>query len=59
VNDVRFFSPKQKATLEQRMRAAELDVSRANSIALMGRGSSLLAVMDPSSLRLLAIIDPS
>ena len=58
VNEVRFFSPKQKATLEQRMRAAKLDVSRANTIALTGRGSSLLAVMDPGSLRLLALIDP-
>ncbi|HEX4152571.1 MAG TPA: hypothetical protein VHY75_10245 [Steroidobacteraceae bacterium] len=56
VSDIRFFSPQQKAVLEQRMQAAKLDVSQRNGIALTGRGSSLLAVMDPRNLQLLAII---
>jgi hypothetical protein len=59
VGDIRFFSPKQKALLLERMKAAGLDPGQSNGIALTGRGSSLLAVMDPRDLRLLAIIKAS
>ncbi len=57
VSDIRFFIAKQKALLEQRMQAAGLPTDQANGIALTGRGSSLLAVMDPRNLKLLAIIE--
>jgi hypothetical protein len=56
VKDIKFFLPKQRTILEQRMRAAGLPTDQANCIALTGRGSSLLAVMDPRNLALLAII---
>ena len=39
------------------MQAAGFTTDQANGIALTGRGSSLLAVMDPQSLKLLAIIE--
>jgi hypothetical protein len=39
------------------MQAAGLPVDQANGIALTGRGSSLLAVMDPRNLKLLAILE--
>jgi hypothetical protein len=59
VSDIRFFSPKQQSLLQKRMQAAGLATDQANAIALTGRGSSLLAVMDPESLKLLAIIEAS
>jgi hypothetical protein len=57
IGDIKFFSPKQKTLLAKRMQAAGLATDQANGIALTGRGSSLLAVMDPHSLKLLAIIE--
>jgi hypothetical protein len=57
VNDIKFFIPKQRTLLEKRMQAAGLPVDQANGIALTGRGSSLLAVMDPRNLKLLAILE--
>ena len=57
VSDIKFFSRKQKTLLEKRMQAAGLATDQANGIALTGRGSSLLAVMDPRNLKLLAIIE--
>jgi hypothetical protein len=56
VKDIKFFTPKQRTLLAARMQAAGLPVDEANCIALTGRGSSLLAVMDPRNLALLAII---
>jgi hypothetical protein len=56
VSDDRFFSPKDRARLAKRMQAAGLATDKANGIALTGRGSSLLAVFDPPTLRLLAIL---
>ena len=56
VGGIRFFSPKQRALLQRRMQEAGFDADRANGIALTGRGNSLLAVMDPRSLELLAIL---
>jgi len=57
VSDIKFFSPQQKQLLEKRMQTAGFPTDQANGIALTGRGSSLLAVMDPQSLKLLAIIE--
>lgn len=57
VSDIKFFSSKDKPLLEKRMRAAGFPIDQANGIALTGRGSSLLAVIDPQSLKLLAIIE--
>jgi hypothetical protein len=59
VSDIQFFPPKQKALLQKRMQAAGFDPDQANAIALTGRGSSLLAVMDPHSLKILAILEAS
>jgi hypothetical protein len=57
VSENKFFSPKERTLLEKRMQAAGLPIDQANSIALTGgRASSLLAVMDPRNLKLLAII---
>ncbi len=57
VSDIQFFSAKQKPLLEKRMQTAGFPTDQANGIALTGRGSSLLAVMDPKTLKLLAIIE--
>ncbi len=57
VSDNKFFSATQRPLLEKRMKAAGFPIDQANSIALTGRGSSLLAVMDPQSLKLLTIIE--
>jgi hypothetical protein len=56
VSDIKFFTPKQRAKLEKRMQAAGFPTDQASAIALTGRGSSLLAVMDPRTLKLLAIL---
>jgi hypothetical protein len=56
VSDIKFFPPKRRTLLAKRMQAAGLATDQANGIALTGRGSSLLAVLDPRSLKLLAIL---
>jgi hypothetical protein len=56
VSDIKFFTPKERAKLEKRMQAAGFPTDQASVIALTGRGSSLLAVMDPRTLKLLAIL---
>jgi len=56
VDEIRYFSPKQKKLLKERMQAAGLAVDQADGIVLMGRGPSLLAVIDPASLQIKAII---
>lgn len=52
----RFFSVAQIAALERRMRARRLPTGIANSIAVTGRGPTMLAVFDPATLKLLAIL---
>jgi hypothetical protein len=59
VDDIKFFSLKEKKLLKERMAAAGLAPDRADAIALTGRKRPLLAVFDPSSLRLLAYIRPN
>ena len=49
---VKYFSKKEKQTLEQRIQAAGLPADQANAIPFTGRGHPLLAVLDPSSLRI-------
>ena len=59
VDDVGYFAGSDKTTLKERMRAAGLATDRPNSMPLTGRGRPLLAVFDPDSLRLSAILRPS
>jgi hypothetical protein len=56
VDDVGFFSVNQKKALKERMRASGLPTDQPDAIPLTGRGPTLLAVMDPSSLKIRAII---
>jgi hypothetical protein len=55
VEDNRFFMPSQKKVLVARMQAAGIATDQVNSIAFTGRAHPLLAVFDPSSLKLIAI----
>jgi hypothetical protein len=55
VDDVKYFSPKDKKLLKERMGAAGFATDQSNAIPLTGRGRPLLAVFDPASLKLTAI----
>jgi hypothetical protein len=55
VDDLGYFSSVEKKVLKERMRAAGLATDQPNSLPLTGRGRPLLAVFDPSSLRIAAI----
>jgi hypothetical protein len=59
VDDIKFFSMKERTLLKQRMTALGLAAGRADAIALTGRKRPLLVVFDPSNLRLLAYIKPT
>ena len=59
LDDIQFFSVKQKALLKQRMQSLGLATDRSDSIALTGRAQSVLAVLDPVSLKIRAIIKPT
>jgi hypothetical protein len=56
VDAIRYFSKKQKEVLKQRMQAAGLAADQPDAMALMGMGPSLLAVIDPATLKIKAII---
>jgi hypothetical protein len=56
VDDVAYFMGSDKKKLKERMRAAGLATDQANSIPLTGRGHPLLAVFDPASVKIKAII---
>jgi hypothetical protein len=56
VDDVAYFYGSQKKQLKERMRAAGLATDQANSMPLTGRGRPLLAVFDPASVKIKAII---
>ena len=56
VDDVAYFYGSQKKELKERMQAAGLDAGQANSMPLTGRGHPLLAVFDPASAKIKAII---
>jgi hypothetical protein len=56
VDDVGYFSRNQKNLLKQRMSARGLATDQRDTIPLTGRGRPLLAVIDPVSLRIKAVI---
>jgi hypothetical protein len=56
VDDIKYFSPVEKAFLTARLRAAGIAAGKSNSIAMTGRGRPLLAVFDPATLNLTTII---
>ena len=56
VDEIRYFSDKQKKVFKERMQASGLAVDQPDAIALMGHGPSLLAVIDPASLKIEAIL---
>ena len=55
VDAVAYFSTGDKKLLKERMRAAGLPTDQLNSMPLTGRGHPLLAVFDPTSLKIMAI----
>jgi hypothetical protein len=55
VDDVGYFSAADKKLLKERLRAAGLSTDQLNSIPLTGRAHPLLAVFDPTSLKVTAI----
>jgi hypothetical protein len=57
VDDIGFFSMKEKKRLKERMRAAGFSAEQSNAIPFTGRGHPLLAVFDPASLRMTAILE--
>ena len=56
VDDVGYFMPRDKKILTEKLRAAGYSPDQANAIPLTGRGRPLLAVVDPASARVMAII---
>jgi hypothetical protein len=56
VDDVAYFFGPDKKKLKERMRAAGMPTDQANSMPLTGRGHPLLAVFDPASVKIKAII---
>jgi hypothetical protein len=56
VDDLTYFSVPGREALKRRMRIAGLATDQLNSMPLTGRGQPLLAVFDPSSMRIVAIL---
>jgi hypothetical protein len=56
VDDVAYFAPKEKKTLKERMRAAGFSTDELNAMPLTGRGHPLLAVIDPATATIKAIL---
>ncbi|MGB6354564.1 MAG: hypothetical protein WBF21_11340 [Steroidobacteraceae bacterium] len=56
VDDVAYFIGHQKKQLKERMRAAGLATDQPNAMPLIGRGFPLLAVFDPASVTIKAIL---
>jgi hypothetical protein len=55
VDDVAYFAKSEKKSLKDKMKAAGLADDQLNAIPLTGRGHPLLAVFDPTSLRIIAV----
>jgi hypothetical protein len=58
VDNVAYFAPSEKKTLKERMRAAGLATDELNAMPLTGRGHPLLAVIDPATATIKAILKP-
>jgi hypothetical protein len=56
VDNVAYFAPSEKKTLKERMRAAGLATDETNAMPLTGRGHPLLAVIDPATATIKAIL---
>jgi hypothetical protein len=56
VDNVAYFAPREKKTLKERMRAAGLATDELNTMPLTGRGHPLLAVIDPATATIKAIL---
>jgi hypothetical protein len=59
VDAITFFSTAEKTALKRRMRAAGLATDQPDAIPLTGRGRPALAVLDPATLEIRAIITPT
>jgi hypothetical protein len=59
VDEIKFFSSKEKRLLKERLQAKGFAPDQANGIALTGRKRPLLAVFDRTNLQLLAYISPN
>ena len=59
IDDVAYFQAADRKKLKERMRAAGLATDQMNSMALTGRGRPLLAVFDPASAKMIAILNPT
>jgi hypothetical protein len=55
VGDVAYFAKSEKKKLKEKMKAAGLPDDQSNAIPLTGRGHPLLAVFDPTSLKIIAV----
>ena len=55
VDDLKYFSVKDRMLLKRRMRAAGFAAEQSNTMAITGRGQPLLAVFDPASATIVAI----
>lgn len=56
VDEIKFFSRDERKRLKRRMQEAGLATDQPDAIALTGRGRPLLAVIDPASLKITAIL---
>jgi hypothetical protein len=57
-DDVPYFAKSQKKALKERMKAAGFADDQLDTMPLTGRGHPLLAVFDPSSLKIVAVFTP-
>jgi hypothetical protein len=56
VDDVAYFAKIEKETLKKTMKAAGMADDQVNTMPLTGRGHPLLAVIDPASLKITAVL---
>ena len=58
VEDIKYLSKNQKASVQQRMTQRGLDPKARNAMIMWGGGTRVLAVLDPQSLKVMAILAP-
>ena len=56
IDDIKYFSAAEKKALKRRLQEAGLAADQVNSMAILGRAHPALAVFDPASLQVEAII---